>query len=405
MPCLALCDLPLPSRKLVKSRSFPPPGLVGPPPPSLRLLRPPPPHKRLMLAAFKHAVSSLKEVAAGGVPRGVVTLGGHRGSVRCVAFSPDGRHAATASGDNTLAVWDLRSASKRLDLGTVPENLTGGGVGAGHRHIVTSVAFSPDGGFVVSASHDKTLRVWSMQDGSALATFIGHMQIVTSVQFQPTASAAGAWRLLSASVDSTVRLWRLDHDGESDWSLFPWGNGVTLEFAFAHTQASFLSDDHADSEHFRRRTNRQRKHLPAMKCDLVTLCASSPVVCSQFTEDGERIVAASSDGSIKVWATASALQGGAEAKVLLQIAGRGVRIESLSIFGSSPTHRQAGLIAVGCRDAAVRVACCVWSVHCSVLVPRHGRVACSPADPNPWAAGRSTSTRWKTARWCRVLTI
>jgi len=229
-----------------------------------------------------------------------VTLGVHRGTVRAIAFSPDGTLAASASGDHTCVIWDVERRVRRATLGSVPENLTGGGVGSGHKHIVTSVSISPDGAFVATGSYDKTLRVWSLPDGEPLAVMNGHMQIVSAVAFQPGAVASA---LLSASVDSTVRLWRLSQDGDEDWAFFPWGGGVLLEFAFAHTQASFLSDEHADSEDFRRRTNRQRKHIPHMKCELTTLSCSSPVVAAVFTSGGDKIVAASSDGAIKVWTT------------------------------------------------------------------------------------------------------
>jgi WD40 repeat protein len=184
-----------------------------------------------------------------------------------------------------VRIWDLdHNAKQKMMLGTVPENLTGGGVGSGHKHIVTSVCFSPDGMYVASGSFDKTLRIWSLSDGSTLAILSGHMQVVNSAAWHPSAAA-----LLTGSVDCTVRLWRLSQNGDDDLSLFPWGNGVILEFSFAHTQASFLSDDHADSEDYHRRTNRQRKHIPAMKCDLTTLLASAPVVAAIFTETGAQV--------------------------------------------------------------------------------------------------------------------
>ena len=128
-------------------------------------------------------------------------LGVHKGSIRQIAFSLCGGLAATASGDNSVALWDIERGTRQATLGSVPENITGGGVGSGHTHIVTCVCFSNDSRHVASGSYDKTLRVWSVEGGSAFAIFHGHMQIVTSVQWQPSSSA-----LLSSSVDSTVRL-------------------------------------------------------------------------------------------------------------------------------------------------------------------------------------------------------
>ena len=297
-----------------------------------------------MLKALRSITSAVKDVAATMGGGEGVTLGAHRGTVRAIAFSPDGKLAATSSGDHTCMVWDLERRVRMATLGSVPENLTGGGVGSGHKHILTSVSISPDGAFVATASYDKTLRVWSLPEGEPLAIMSGHMQIVSAVAFQPGIAASA---LLSASVDSTVRLWRLSQEGDENWEHFPWGNGVLLEFAFAHTQASFLSDDHEDSEDFRRRTNRQRKHIPQMKCELTTLTCSSPVVAAVFSSGGEKIVAVSSNGAIKVWNAAMVSPSTLSQAQLLDIPGRGARVDALC---TSPC---SGRIAVGSADCSI----------------------------------------------------
>jgi WD40 repeat protein len=64
-------------------------------------------------------------------------LGWHEGTVRKVVLSADGRYAGTASGDHTAKIWDLQSQKCITTLGSKPQNLTGGGIGNGHRHIVT----------------------------------------------------------------------------------------------------------------------------------------------------------------------------------------------------------------------------------------------------------------------------
>ena len=72
----------------------------------------------------------------------------------------------------------------------------------GHSYIVLSVAFSPDGKLLASASSDKTVKLWDAQWGAVLQTLTGHLDDVTAVTFSPDSK-----QLASASSDKTVNLW------------------------------------------------------------------------------------------------------------------------------------------------------------------------------------------------------
>ena len=66
----------------------------------------------------------------------------------------------------------------------------------GHSRGVSSAQFSPDGTNIVSASGDKTVRVWSVATGECVQTLEGHSSWVTSAQFSPDGT-----NIVSASDD------------------------------------------------------------------------------------------------------------------------------------------------------------------------------------------------------------
>ena len=125
------------------------------------------------IALLPHAVARMK----------------HADKVRAVAFSPDGRHLATASDDNTARLLEVASLREmaRVD----------------HDDKVWAVAFSPDGRYLATASRDRTAGVWQVPDGGPVAR-IRHEGSVETVTFSPD----GRY-LATASRDRTACLWDL----------------------------------------------------------------------------------------------------------------------------------------------------------------------------------------------------
>jgi len=124
-------------------------------------------------------------------PALVRILTGHQASVMSVAVSPDGRRIVSAS-HKTVAVWDLESGTRIYQLN-------------GHQGWVTSVAVSPDGRRIVSASADKTVAVWDLESGTRIQQLTGHQGWVLSVAVSPDGR-----RIVSASDDHTVAVWDLE---------------------------------------------------------------------------------------------------------------------------------------------------------------------------------------------------
>jgi WD40 repeat protein len=119
-------------------------------------------------------------------------LEGHLNSVFGVAVTDDGKRAISASRDKTLKVWDL-------DTGRVLQTLIG------HSDFVRGVAVTVDGNRAVSASDDNTLKVWDLDTGQVLRTLEGHSYHVYGVVITPDGKHA-----ISASGDKTLKVWDLD---------------------------------------------------------------------------------------------------------------------------------------------------------------------------------------------------
>ncbi|MBU1226628.1 MAG: WD40 repeat domain-containing protein [Actinobacteria bacterium] len=117
------------------------------------------------------------------------TLSGHTNGVSGCAVSPDGSWIVSASWDETLRVWDAASGESLRTL-------------SGHTDLVNGCAVSPDGAWVVSASEDETLRVWDAASGESLRTLRGHTNCVLGCAVSPD----GTW-IVSASGDQTLKVW------------------------------------------------------------------------------------------------------------------------------------------------------------------------------------------------------
>ena len=143
----------------------------------------------------------------------ILTFSGHTGAVNSVAFSPDGKWVLTGSSDGTAKLWDAKSGAL---IGTSRV----------HTAAVNSVAFSPDGKRIITGSSDNTAKMLDAETGMEIRTFRSHTDRVTCVVFSPDGS-----KILSGSFDSRAKLW--DAETGEQIRTFDHGQGYVHSIAFS----------------------------------------------------------------------------------------------------------------------------------------------------------------------------
>jgi len=246
-------------------------------------------------------------------------LSGHTRTVRSIAFSPDGEILATASDDQTIKLWNGETLQHISNL-------------IGHSHAVKSLAFHPDGQVLASGSWDKTIKIWDVNQKRVISTLIGHRLQVNAIAFHPQGRL-----LASGSCDRQIYLWREEPENRSCYTL----SGILSGHAWAVLAIAFSpngkilatgSDDNTV------------KLWDVNTGQVISTFSghSWSVVAVAFTNDSETLISASWDKTIKLWSVST----GAEIATLDR------HTDAISTMAISPITQ---LIASGNRDKMIKV--------------------------------------------------
>ncbi len=217
------------------------------------------------------AISAFQEIRAVDAQLGV--LSGHQGRVYAAAFSPDGARIVTASADRTARIWDARTGAKIMVL-------------EGHGSIVDDAAYSPDGTHIVTASFDNTARVWDARNGAQVVLLAGHGNRVHKAAYSPDGK-----HIVTASDDGTARIW--DARTGAQLRLLKGHDNAVQSAAFSPDGSRIVTASKDDSVRiWDSRTGAQL---------LVISGHAATVQSALYSPDGRRIVTASDDKSARVW--------------------------------------------------------------------------------------------------------
>src|SRR5262249_40207144 len=114
-----------------------------------------------------------------------------RNWISSVVFSGDGHYLLTASVDRTVRIWELGVQSS--------------GSGIGHVRDIRVTAVSPDGKILATGGSDGTARLWELSTGRELHVLSGHQFPVTALVFLPD----GKTLVTASDEDKVLKVWDL----------------------------------------------------------------------------------------------------------------------------------------------------------------------------------------------------
>jgi WD40 repeat protein len=309
-----------------------------------------------------------------------VVLEGHEHRVLSAAWSADGTRIVTASADRTARIWDTKTGVQLFVLD-------------GQMGWMVSAAWSPDGSRIVTSSvsqnwpdtrgrvsaaeslvKDTSARIWDVNTGIPLVALEGHAEAVLSVAYSPEGS-----RIVTASKDRTSRVW----DAET---------GTPLAELAGHTDG--LQSAAWSPDGLRIVTASRDGTARIWDAETGTPLAelmghTDPVYSASYSPDALHIVTASSDKTARIWdskigAPLAVLHGHADTVYSACYSPDGLRVVTAS------------------KDKTARI----WDVKTcatvAVLDVQGGEVFCAAYSPD--GTRIVTAPRERTARvwdaWC-----
>jgi TPR repeat protein len=138
-----------------------------------------------IVAAFDNPTFGIWDAYTGA---SIANRSGHRDYINAIRYSPDGKRILTASVDKTARIWDANLTTQLALLQ--------------HVEYLNSARYSHDGKRIVTGTNDTAVRIWDADSATQIVAMLGHERNILDAAFSPDGS-----RVVSASLDRTIRIW------------------------------------------------------------------------------------------------------------------------------------------------------------------------------------------------------
>jgi WD40 repeat protein len=305
-------------------------------------------------------------------------LGAHMDGVTYARFDADGKRVVTASYDRTVKVWSLEGDAPAVEF-------------TGHGFPVAGAAFSPDGLFVASCSYERppgsvvgTVHVWEAATGALVRTMTGGRKPIVGIEWSPDGSriAAGSW-------DFCAFVWPAE-GGEPAVYPIP-DEGVynacdDTRFTVDGRHIVTVSKDHT-----------ARVFAVEGGALVATLRGHTDAVSKvALSRDGVFVATASADGTLRLWRTsdwacAATLRGHGDDVVSVAFTPDSQQVVSVSIDGTLRTWSSRAELYGGVHTTADA------AVYVTTFDPADRRIATASYDGR--ITVRDAATLQELASW------